>query len=884
MRQWLRRGIVGALLLCLAGFLAVFIWLDDEALHRQVIAQLEQATGRTVHGGKARLSLQHGVSLKISRLSIDGEDGDWKLTTDVARFDVSFESLLFGELRISAVDLVHPVLHLSRPISPSILFTSRFTNTLLRGSTMLSFRQGEIHLQDHVLSSDVAGTLRRNDREQQTTWEVQSRYAGGDFSSQGYIRNINAGGEKVFGRITATQLQLADMGRLPLPSLHYDVLDASLTFSLDSEGQWQWFGNLLTRDTHTKLPALSWRGKIIGSSMSDFHLHDAFVRFGDNTRLVLLGGCEPGQHCQLGIDSRGADAGLILQALNFDVPLRGKMDGRLDLEQQEQGWQLDGKLALSGMSWAATRLPDSLIELVGMHILAPQHFTIEHADMRAVKGHGSIELNHVQREADSLQLNARLDALDGDWVPIGDILLLRSGLRDSAEKGFQLNGKGVLSGSLRWASKGADAKLGFTLAAEKASLALGNVFVKPEGLPAAVQGRYLREGGASVLEIDNMQLGESRISRLKLNLSAGHPDLSLAAARLDFDVLKTQGVVLPEPMRTWQGQISGGLTHVVPDEDNDFRHMLASADGHLKLAGFGLGGRQMSGDVGLRHGRAQARNINWRDGEAFADFNADVDIANLHGKVNVSRAKFSWTPEQPLPKWLMQADLRGRFAQTNMQWNGNLWKDMHGHVAMAKGKLVLSDVLGKLADGAVRSSNMEIEPLPGDVRFSGRLGMTAVRLDQLEGLADVAGAKLDGYLFLNARLSGTLPSAVQPGATVGGWRGDGDVEIHHGRWKEAKAAHLIQWKNEDAARLDDSGSPGFSRLSTRFRIRNGSLHLTHLELEKRDLLATGVAAVDAAGDITGRLTVRRGNESRETALGGRWPSLVGLLSAGDSAR
>jgi len=886
MRRWLRRGLVGALLLCVAGFLVVFIRLDDAALHRQVIAQLEQVTGRTVHGGKTRLSLQHGVSLKIAKLAFDARDGDWNLSSDAVRFDIELGSLLFGELHISAIDMIHPVLHLDKAISPATLLTSPFIGKILQDSPMISFRQGQILLHGKLLVDELAATIRRNDREQQTSWEVQSRYAGGDFSSQGYIRTVNAGGDRIFGRITATQLQLAQIEGLPLPALHYDVLDASLTFSLDSTGQWQWFGNLLTRDTHAQLPGLSWRGKVIGSAMNDFRLHDAFVRFGDNTRLVLLGGCEPGQRCQLGIDTRGVNAGPVLRALGVDVPLSGKMDGRLDLAQQEQGWQLDGKLALSGMTWAATRLPDSLIELVGMHINAPQDFSVEHADMRPVNGKGSLEFNHVKRQADSLHMDVRLDGLDGAWVPIGDILLLRSGLAGTGEKSPQLDGKGVLSGSLQWASSDKGAKLDFSLAASGASIAVGDDFVKPAGLAADIKGRYRRQADKGWLEIDRLQLGESRVSRMKLRLSAGHPELSLAAA-LNLDALKASGVVLPGAMRGWQGRIDGSLehvdlahidpAHVAPGSDSSLRHALAAADGTLHLSGFGYDGQVASGDVRLRDGRLQARKMNWQHSEAFADFDADVNLSSLRGKVNVSRAAFAWAPEQSLPDWLMQADLRGRFGQTDMQWNGNVWRDMQGGFVAGKGRLALGHVLGHLADGAVRSSSLDIEAIPGGVRFSGRLGMTAVHLDKLEGLADVAGAKLDGYLFLNARISGTLPGAAMQ-AKDGGWRGDGDIEIHHGRWKEARAAHLIQWRNEAAAKLDDQGMAGFSRLSTRFRIRDASLHLSRLRFDKGELSAAGDAMIGATGDISGRLTVRKGDASQQTALGGRWPSFAGLFS------
>ena len=874
MSRWVRRGIFSALLLFLGAFLVLFIRLDDEALHQRVITQLEKTTGQTVHGEKARLSLQHGISLKLAKLRIDG--GEWRLSADAARFDISPWALLFGDLHVTAIDMVHPVLNLDKGISPKELFASSVVASLLPETSIFSFRQGRLVVDGVAVVDEMAVTVRRIEREQQTTWELQSRYAGGDFSSQGYFRASNSGEDTVFGRISATQLHIDQLQGLPLPSLHYDLLDASLTFSLENEGEWQWFGNLLTRDKHGELPELSWRGKVVGRGLDDFRLHDAFVRFGDNTRLVLLGGCESGQACKAEINTKGANPGLILKALAIDTPLRGKLDGRVDLKQEKTGWQLDGKLGLRGMAWDSTGLPDSAIEISDLHMNSEDDFRLKRANIKPEGEKGYLEVSKLLQAGGKLNLAVRLNSLDTVWAPLADILLHQPDFALQLDDATRLEGQGKLSGSAQWMDSGENSALRFSLTADEASIALDDSFIKPAGIVARVDGLYRHQAENSRLEISELQLGESRLAKLVLNLSTEIPELSLASAQLDMQGLKDQGVLLPGALNGWKGTLVGGLEHVVIPTDAGFLQSLAKADGSLQLKGFGRDGEAWTGDVRLRHGRARTQQMNWQKGTAFVDFDADVNISSMRGVMNINRSGFQWLPEASLPDWLMHADIRGRFGKTDMQWNDNTWKGMQGTYIAQNGRVELNHLRGELADGMVQSRQMFLEGVPGGVRFSGYVGMSGVRLGKVEALADVAGAKMGGFVYLNSTFSGALPLGLK-GEGVDSWQGNGDIEIHHGRWKEAKPAHLVQWDNDAAAKLESDAGEGFDRLTTRFKINDSGLQLRRLKFNHGKLFSAGEAKISPAGDISGKLLVSEGEMSYESPLSGRWPSLSNLF-------
>lgn len=869
LRRWVRRGIIGALLLGVVAFLVAFVRLDEHALRDRVVAQLEQTTGRTVHGGKTRLSLQHGVSLKIRQVKLAGPGADWELEADVVRFDLDIVSLLFGDLRLSGVDLVHPLLRLGSAISPSGVFSGPLLERLMMETPLLSFRQGRIELRGQILADQMAATLRRIDREQQTTWEVQSRYAGGDFSTQGYIRSDNNGGDRMFGRISATQLQLAQIAHLPLPSLHYDVLDASLTFSLDAAGQWAWFGNLLTRDAHAELPELSWRGKLNGRSPDDFRLQDAFVQFGEKTRLTLIGGCERALPCRLEIDTSGANPGMILKAGAIDVPLEGKLDGRIELNEKGDGWDLNGKLGLHETKWEKIDLPDTQIEIAGLHMESPGHYRLSHARIEP-KGGGMIEITGLAQEGGRFRVATRLSALKDAWAPIGTILLEQAGIAAQPGSRSKLAGSGEVNGSLDWSAEGEDALLQFSLEADKAALKLDKRFSKPAGMAARVDGLYRSKSGLAQLELAKLQLGESRLGGVRLAWRGDAPELSVSDIRLDMDKLKAGGVLLPGPLAGWQGELQGELQHIALPGGAGVPQWLVAADGGLRLSRFDFDGQVWNGALKLRHGRIRADGMSWHRGADFADFTADVDLARMQGKVDVSRAGFAWSPEMSLPGWLAGAELGGIFSQTDMQWNGNTWKGMQGAFTARGGSLRLEKVRGRLGGGIVQSRKLDIEAVAGGIRFSGLVGTTAVHLNDLQGLADATGATMDGYVFANARLAGSLPLGS------GAWSGNGDIEIHRGLWKEARAAHHIQWLNVAAAKLDDGDR--FDRLNVRFRFAGDALQLRRLVFSRDRFTAGGEADISASGVVRGGLTVRQQDgEPMHTGLAGRWPSLSGFF-------
>ncbi|MDQ6971708.1 MAG: hypothetical protein Q9M30_03585 [Mariprofundaceae bacterium] len=885
MRQRARRFLAALLLLGLATFIVVFVRLDADVLAKRIIADIENASGMHVQAGKPRLSLQHGVSLKLPVFHLAGPDADWRLVADIVRFDFSLWSLLSGDLSTSAIDLVHPVLNLAHPMKPTALFDASFTHKLLKHADRISFRQARVLVDESLILDEVAATLRRIERERQISWELQGRYAGGDVSSQGFVRS-DVAGQEVSGRISAGRLVMTQLDVLPLPALHYDLLDASLTFSLDHGGHWQWFGNFLAHDNHDELPDLSWRGKLRGQSPEDFHIYDAFMRFGDKTRLTLLGGCEKGLPCELEINTQGANPAMLLKSVSLDLPLRGKLDAKISLKQEQKAWRVDGKLGLRDMHWSEDKLPDVVIALEDLRVRSMQDFRLSRAEIHPEGDKGSLEVLHLKRDGKKFSVLASLRDLKAGWVPLGNVLLKAANVRqlqfagegDSAgesDEPLLLVGDGGLDGKLAWHSDASASRAAFSFNANHALLGLGKAFHKPLGVRGEIKGDYEKYGGIKKLRIEDMRLGESRLHSMNLMMEHEQPSLILDLnLDLDISALQSLGVVLPPPVAAFQGRIGAAFEGVKFDVHQDAAQWLAASDGELHLRQFGREGELLSGNVHLHKGHVQATGMHWQRGPDFTDFDADLSdmkAGKVAGRIQISGASWQWAPAERLPGWLAGASLTGHFTKTDLAWSGNTWKGLRGEFAVSEGGLTLNKVTGKLAAGVVRSRRMHISPLPNGIAFSGDIGMTAVRLDQFQGLADVLGAKLDGYAFANTSLSGSLPVGLP-----GDWQGNGDIEIQQGHWRESLPEHHI-YLNRGA---DDQQAADvvFDTLSSRFRLSDSGLSLNRLMLKQGKQVRCGQARFNPQGEISGKLVIEGDDSKRESVMHGQWPSLRSFFS------
>ncbi len=861
MRRRLRRGIVSSFLLLIAVFTVLIARLDADNLQQRVNEQLAQMSGQKMHSGKPSLSLLHGASLKLPTVRI-GEDGDaWRLSADVVRIDISLWSLLTGSLHFSAIDMIRPVLHLRRGMSPQTLFAEHLPEHI----GILRIRHGRLFVQDALLADSVLAVVRHIKRERQTTWEVESRFANGDFSSQGYIRSDKSGRKVAFGRISATQLHMQQLDILPLPPSHYDLFDTSLTFHFDTKQQWQWSGNVLTHDSHDELPDLILRGKVIGSGWRDFRLHDALVKFGKKSRLQITGGCALAQACKLGIHTRGADAQRLLGAIAVKTPLQAKLDATVEFVEQEKGWQVAGDLGLRRIRWSATDLPNMTIKLSKMNFTGIDDFQLSQATIKPTGGQGDIFISAGRSGKQQGFVAARFNKLDTLWLPLGNIAL------QSLAWPADIAGQGPLSGSVEWVFKAENSLLGFDVDASSSDIAFGEL-AKPAGMRAQLIGHYFTDARGGFLQIGALELGDSYVKKVAWPMPGNKQRPFVGSSRIDVDALRADGLKLPKEFAGWRGRIAGGGSFSIAKDQSSLQD-LAAADGMVSLNEFGIGQDQWSGNLRFEQGKLTSQSLHWQRDSQFADAAIDVDLRTRRGKLDILRSSSVWSAQDGLPDWLAGMQLHGDFAKVDLTWGENLWKGMHGSFSLAGDELTLNKVRGEFAGGRVQSKYISMRIKPGSIDFDARLRMSVVQLDKVAGLANMVGADMDGYIFFNGFMHGSLPVG-----TGTAWRGNGDIEIHRGRWKAAKAAHFILWKHEASGAEKSASGERFSRLAARFHFRDNGLELTRLKFDSGKMKASGKANVSPAGDIRGHLQARTCGQRLAIEVSGRWPSLAAFFA------
>jgi len=866
MRLRLRRGVFTSLLLLLAVFAFLFSRLDAQQLQQAAASQVWKITGLTMQSGKPSLSLLHGVSLKLPELRI-GKDGDtWRLIADVVRIDVSLWSLVSGDLHFSAIDVVHPQLHVSRVMMPQTLLAMDLPDQIDK----LRIRKGVLLVADKTLAEDVLLVVRRIAREKQTTWELQSRFAGGDFSGQGYVRFGDDGKHDAFGRLSASKLKINQLPAISFPTLHYDSLSASLTFSVSADQQWKWSGNIESHDKHNQLPDLTWRGKIIGKTSQDFQLRDSQLTFGKGNRLQVFGGCPAGDVCAFKITTRNADAQRLLNVLGVEKPFHAALDGTMHLKQKNSGWQLAAALDLQHVRWGDVDLPDAKMKLEKMYMNSMDDFDVFQAKITPGKEKGEILLKARRRGKDHGFVSVTLKRLDTVWVQIGNIALDSSELKSAVFKP-RLAGEGLLGGTVDWTFSPGKSQFGFKLDAKASRVALGDFF-KPAGVQAGLTGHYRVEAKQRALSIGEAQLGHSFLKKAEWRISGNQRLVSVADGHVDFAELRASGVKLPGLFDGWHGSIEGAIDDFPLFEHQSVLNKLAASSGALLLHEFGIGDAQWNGKIVLKKGTINTPALHWQQGDEFADFSAHLDANSMRGQLDIMHGRLAWVVEGGFPDFLASLQLHGKFSNLDLIWDENLWQGMHGIYLLKNGKLALKKVRGAFAGGYFQSRKMKIIPFNGGMDFDGRVQMSAVYLEKINGLANGVGADMHGYIFFNGLIGGHFPLGA--GAA---WHGNGDIEIHKGRWNQAKAAHLILWR-PDSGHAKPATGEGFSRLMAHYRFTGNKLELSHLRFNKADLQAEGAATVGLQGNIRGRLHVHNKEQAYVTDISGRWPSAASFFA------
>ncbi len=862
--HWWRKALVVCLMLLLVISGVLFLRLNPERLGTSIRSQLQQGLGWKIMAGPASLSLLGGASLRIQDVGLEGKGRAWRLHADSIRIGLSPWSLLQGKARAETVDIIRPVLTL--PKLPSI---KHATSVAWPTSLMqIRIRQGRIQIAGSTVSRKMDGMVRRINGEKELTWELQSKFLGGDVSSQGRIRYRARNYPAVFGKIHVRRIALSrlpeNMAAIHFPFLAYGTLDSTLTFDVHKKKAWSVFGDATFHAKQKSMPPMLWRGEISGKNFQQFAWHDAFLQLGQKTMLAITGGCAQKQGCNFGIHTRNAEIPLILEAVNLHWPVKGTLDATSSFSWKGGQWSATGKLVSHHISWSGISVPDVAISVPDARYHAPEHFELANMRLQSAATKKSIVLDKFIKSGKRWSLDAHAKNIADGWVPLTNILLKSYGMAHG------LRGKGTLTAELHASASADHTGFDFSLDGSRAQLGYAEKFEKPGGIRASISAHINIKGSRASLLIRDVKLGNSHAEQVQWMLGKEKPEwLSAKRIWIDLSELKQDGIIFPAVTDGWHGAIRGRFSRVRPVAGTPVAGWFSQSGASFQLRAFGPKGDSWDGLIGIRNGELSTRNLRWGTVGQHAHLDGTINLASGQGDVNLRDAALSWGRGDTWPAWLAHAKLHGRLHNINLDWMENAWDGLHGTYRTDGQHIILRKIHGRLAGGSIQSSKISLVLMPAAVRFSGNMRMATVRLSKLRGFSEALGANLGGYMYLNANLEGELPWRIKPA-----WQGNGDIEIQHGHWQSADKKLEITVGD---LRLKTGEKTPFSHFTTRFYLKNKMLRLTRMRLKIGEKRIVGHAFLYPNGAIRGNLKIRDGHGVRESKILGNWPQAAGFF-------
>jgi len=863
MMRWWRKALATCLILLLITSAVLFLRLDPNKLGISIQSQFQQWAGQKVLLGPASLSLLHGASLRIQDIEIGGKEA-WHLHADSIRMGLSLWSLLQGDTEVKTVDIIRPTLTL--PKLPQI--KNVVPIALPTSLKKMRIRQGRIQIAGSTLAQNLDGMIRRISRGQELTWELQSKFSGGDVASQGRIRYNTQNHPAVFGKIQVKRVALhpfsGNPAAMPLPLGAYDTLDTTLTFDIGKKSSWSLFGDATFHAKHKHMPPVIWRGKINGESFRQFTWRDAFLQLGRKTMFAITGGCTQKEGCNFGIDTRNAEIPLILKAANLHWPVKGTLDVTSSFSWKDGQWSARGKLASHHFSWSDITVPDVTISVPETRYHDPEHFELADIHLQSAHTDNGIVLDRLTKSGRQWNLEAHARNTSGAWAPLINILLKSHKILPD------LHGKGTLSAKVHAVANAGHTGIDFSVDVSQAQLLYGKKFKKPMGVRAKVEAHVDTVEDKTTLSIHEMDLGRSHAAQSQWMFEQGNiQSVAVKNMHIDLTKLAQAGIVFPDAMKNWHGAIRGHFSRLRPSAKTGMPEWFAPSGATLELAGFGAGNHQWNGLINIREGTLSTQNLLWKNTTQYARLRGNINLASLHGTADIQDAALSWKQGNALPAWLSRITLHGRLHNVALNWMGDTWGGLHGAYRSNGNHITLKKIRAKLAGGSVQSPALSLILTPEAVRFSGLLRMAIVRPAGIKGLAEALGANLDGYVYLNARLEGGIPWR-----TGSIWQGNGDIEIQQGHWQPVDKKLTITVGD---LHTETGKTASFSRFSTHFHLANRVLQLTHIQLETGPKQITGNAFVHPDGEVGGNLQIKDEHGRQKSGLIGNWPAITALF-------
>jgi len=756
-RRWIFASVVAALILGLT-----FTNIDENKIYNALKNQLAQ-TGVLFNAKSLTLSPMYMGSINLNDVNI--QTHAFTLHAEQISIDLNLAALLTGKALPQALYI--------RFADINILNTEKSTWLNLMKSESFKLKridisQSEIHFeQQHLTLEQTNLDIRDIGKNKNPRAELRAHIGDGRIDAHGYLHLKHGKITRGFSRIKLVAIPLSFIQH----ETTLETLTGSITAHMYQDKPWQTFGHLaLQKD---KRNYLELRGKLKENETKLFVIDDMVLQVKDAGSIQISGACDSFDTCHIKSQSSSLKLEPIVKLLKNKTYARLIQTNNLKNINLESDWQAGSFTSQGHFFWKKlhynlnTPLPEQKdvhlgagsITFKGLHFSAEQYWSLESASLIAANDkHANINITSVEFQPKHWKIPLHFQNSDL-WLPIAQVIL--DGQQDNPSKDTgNIAGAGNLDGHITLQHQQQQGyQVSFDLDASQSAITWQG-YTKPQNIPLTLQGQLSWQN--NWFHADNIQTS-IHLADAYANIDYNPSMLTLEQVSIDLDQLKTQGILLPEPIHAWQGSVMGDI-RLKPKE----KVLLYSK---IKLQHLGTKNQTFTGEVNFKENKWKIPQLFWQFGKNTVQF-----TSNRYGQVNANANYLDSDALETILHTPFAAS--GKLTVKNFALPFGTLKDVSTAYNLNNQNLTLKKFKGIFYEGTLRSKNVELSIQNQQLHITTNMQAGGVRLNSWLWLHKQFDTHLEGRIYATLNLD----SYFDKSGELSHWQGDGDIMVYNAKW------------------------------------------------------------------------------------------------------
>ena len=866
MTKGLRRILIASAALLIFG-ITLWFRLDVVTVKSHFDREIAKFADIELQTEQSSLTFLHGIGLRLDTVSLKHQQ--YHINAGHININIRLLPLLLGKVEVDTLD-IHDALIKIRPGSMQLTSTSLSSLPVER----IHLIRSNIQTMDgNQLLNDLHLELRDIGPNRETLWEIQAQQDKELISGHGRLEFQRGEITSGFGKLKLEQVALERIQPFTPKAVHPFInqkngrLSGALTLDIVKNSDWAVFGELKLSSDDYETP-IKLRGKLNHPETDHVNWHDSFIHLGDSAVIAIDGQCLT-DNCTIRLQASGIDletwSPVIPAGITFHQQLSGstKLDAIINWDNESWQGEIGFNLKEGRFNYKDDEISLPELQLHASKLSGDATSWQAEASLTAPDISGDMQISSSQQSSGRKQMNIVGNVVESElWQPLSNLLLASLDIQPA------ISASGTINGKLELLQQGTNKTLQLELDTGLAKISYGNLFHKPENIPALCKAE-IQWSDSDSLAIKSVSLQECRIGNgtlEQLNWSRKNRKQHLKISKLDLNLnqFKAKSIRLSEQTNAFRGSIKGSSSSSWTDKNKNL--WLQNMSGNWKLQSFGGEDWHASGLIKASNGKFSSDRLLLDGLHGTAELKGHLSLADQRGSIDVLSAQQDWSklPSPPAVEILNNVRISGAIKQAQLNLLQNGWQDIHALYVWKQGELKLKDLKSSVAGGLITSRNLVLQPKQdGLLGIHGKVRLKDLRLENIQGLDPLMQAEMKGVLHANIELHGTMPNMN----TAQWQQSNGDILIYSGEWtQQAKAESLTE---KLGFKTPETISHAFKKLEARFRIDALNTTLSSIKLQQMGDKYRGKAKISAEGKLAGR--IEKQDDLTSHTLSGEWP-------------